>query len=164
MRMPIAKVWRAFPELDRFDDDRCRVYVAEARSRRRTLGVALFLAGAFAASVFLVVSGALAAGLQDRIPDTGAYDRLSRIVSLGTGVLWLIALTAAVLCVRDGWLRGAIRDRLNTMTCGSCGYSLLGLAPEGEAGAEHVVWPECGRQVKLTPEMLEQLETLGEAT
>ncbi len=161
MRMPIAKVWRAFSELDRFDDDRCRVYVAEARSRRRTLGVVLFAVGSFAAVVFLVITGALAGSIQDEIPNEIRYDALSLLVSLSTGVVWLVALTAVVLLVRDAWLRSAIRDRLNTMTCGACRYSLLGLTPRGEAGSRHVVCPECGASVVLTPEMLEQLEALG---
>ncbi len=164
MRVPVAKVWRAFPELDQFDDDRCRMYVAEAKSRRRTHGVAMFVVVGSAATFFLLLTGTLAGAVQNEIPNRPEFDTLANAVSFATAAVWLAVLTGAILMIRDRWLRAAIRDRLNTMTCGSCRYSLLGLTPMGASAVLHVVCPECGVRIELTPEMLKQLDQLGAGT
>ncbi|MEZ6241836.1 MAG: hypothetical protein R3B57_02235 [Phycisphaerales bacterium] len=161
MRMPIAKVWRAFPELDRFDDDRCRVYVREAKTRHYGMGVLLAAGGVLVAIVFLVSTGIVASAIADTLPRTSEYDFAAAMISLALGVVWLSVLTAGTLLMRDRWLRAAIRDRLNRMACLGCRYNLLGLTPQGEPGRQHLVCPECGRQITLTPEMLEQLAELG---
>lgn len=165
MRLPLAKIWRAFPELDRFDDAVCAQYVAEARRSRwvsRLVLLALLLPGGIIACVVgLGVSGALLGWL---LPVDHDFGTISVIVIILVMLTPQVLILSSLFMVRDRWLRWAVRGRLETMACTACRYNLLGLTPIGEAGDQHVVCPECGRHVKLTPEMLEQLETLGEAT
>ncbi len=161
MRLPLSKVWRAFPELDRFDDARCQRYVREAKRESRRSG--LLVAALIPLSVFAwMVSVAIAIAIMDMLNSGGVGPGgLGTIVALALYVGTPFVLMLVFLLARDRWLHGAIRSRLNIARCLGCSYSLLGLAPiESESGS-HVICPECGKTGELADEMLEQMQELG---
>lgn len=157
MRLPMSKIWRAFPELDRFDDARCRRYVNEAKRAHAMGGCLLILLTMFGLVLWMfstAISGAIMGRLDNMRPDW-VYVTLG-LTAYGAPPL---GVGLGLLLARDRWLRAAIRDRLNAARCLGCSYSLLGLAPL--EGGRVVVCPECGRECELTDEMLEQMRELG---
>jgi hypothetical protein len=155
VRLPTSKVYRAFPELDRFSDEQCRAFVRRASQDSAlgscgltVLGLGLGVLTAVAWVVLLVL-----------------YARLTATPSgaIRLGAVWLVLLVVGVLVLsplagfffRDVWLRAAIRASLARTNCRECRYSLLGLhATEGV-----VTCPECGKRIaladyNLTPEHL----------
>ena len=144
MRLPRSKVYRAFPELDRFSDEQCEHFLVAARRGRRQR------VGRFVLQLLALLT-ALAVG-------AGAYWGLTRVTILnptriGSGtladvvfglalVLELGAGGLAWLLAKDRLLRGRIRRVLNTRgSCAACGYVLAGLPVSGDG---HVICPECG--------------------
>jgi len=162
MRLPMSKIWRAFPELDRFDDRRCQRYVSEAgRSHPRT-GCLVLLMIPLGLGAWLVSIGLSVALLDLLVPGNADPPWVFMLVAFALfgAPPFLVGLT--VLMVRDRWLRRAVRDRLNVARCLGCSYSLLGLTPiDGHPGYKYVVCPECGKAGELTDEMLEQMQELG---
>ncbi len=159
MRLPISKVWRAFPELDRFDDARCARYVGEAK--RESWRSGLLVAALIPLSVLAwMISVAVAIAILDLMQPGGAGPGTAGTITAfalyaGTPLVLLLILLKA----RDRWLQRAIRNRLNVARCLGCSYSLLGLTPI--KGSCVVVCPECGKAGELTDEMLEQMRELG---
>ena len=159
MRLSTSKIWRAFPELDRFDDKRCQRYVREAMRQHRRGGCLVLLLVPLGFVLWLI-STALSVGLMDLLVPGNEGPHWVFIVA---GVLAYgappLGIGLGLLLARDRWLRRAIRDRLNAARCLGCSYSLLGLTPL--EGGRVVVCPECGRKGELTDEMLEQMRELG---
>ncbi len=155
MRIPGTKVYRAFPEFDRFTDEQCERFLAAAVQMgwRRVLrwvitgvaGVVLFVIG-------IVGAVWLRFGTQV-LPNSGgilmhAADLLCVLVPSCAGAF------GGVL-VRDVLLRQHLRRLINTRgSCAACGYRLLGL-PVSEANT--VACPECGHVSEVDP-------SLGELT
>lgn len=150
MRIPRSKVWRAFPELDRFSDEACRRFVRSPSvgGVRRWLRV-VCSGSAAAAGIWLsseLVPSASRA-FDDRWLIRGTLpSTVSEFVSLITIAFVSTALASigpiAGLFVRDRMLKAAIRRMLAAQgTCERCGYSLLGLRIDAESRAE---CPECG--------------------
>lgn len=156
MRLPLSKVWRAFPELDRFSDEDCRRFVRLASERHTSGAVATAFAGIAIGvlGVFVVTPAASA-----------VVTEIVRGLRLNEGVyLGIIGLTMLVvaplgpvlgLMLRDFWLRRTIGKRLIGARCPGCDYSILGLPVEDG----HVRCPECGLAVSLaerglTPEAI----------
>jgi hypothetical protein len=145
VRVPISKVYRAFPELDRFDDGQCELFVHQASRgslRRRAVAAAMQVLAAscaFMAWMFAFAVGrAIVSGLHLR----GAAEG---IATLGGIVGFVLVPALAALIARDVWLRRSIRARLVSARCPGCEYSLLGLpVTMGVA-----VCPECGEQLDL---------------
>lgn len=159
MRLPTSKIWRAFPELDRFNDARCVRYVRQAKAKRRASGSVLVLLVPVFVIVWLVSMG-LSVGLMDMLYPGGAGPgAVGTILALFLFAGTPLALSMTLLLARDRWLHRAVRDRLNVARCLGCSYSLLGLTPL--EGGRVVVCPECGREGELTDEMLEQMRELG---
>ncbi|MCC6660402.1 MAG: hypothetical protein IT437_05905 [Phycisphaerales bacterium] len=144
MRLPYSKVYRAFPELDRFDDGQCRLFVRQATAgslRRRAAGAGLQLlaavCGVFAWLLIVGVGQSLLRLLRD-----GAVRDVLTIV-LAAGLVFVPSIAA--LITRDAWLRRSVRARLVSARCPGCEYSLLGLPVVlGVA-----VCPECGQELDL---------------
>ncbi len=158
MRLPVSKVWRAFPELDRFDDARCIRYVRQAKAKRRVTGALLVLLAPVFVIVWFVSIG-LSVGVMDMLYPGGAGPGVvGMILALFLFAGTPLALSLTLLLLRDRWLHRAVRDRLNVARCLECSYSLLGLDP-GEN--KFVICPECGKPADLTDEMLEQMRELG---
>lgn len=146
MRMPLRKIYRAFPELDRFTDQQCRLLMRRVRlNRATTSSIAMLTLG----TVMLVGLGLLIAG--------NALDLSARAQAWredGDLLVWMIVLfvptSAAAMVVRDFALRHhltkALRIQLDRVRCPNCRYSLLGLTADGNT----VRCPECGEQVRLS--------------
>lgn len=156
MRIPLSRIYRAFPELDRFTDEQCQRFVRAACRR----GWGRFLHWtAVAALVFILylitlpLSGAAMAAADDSV-----RFRSGVALVLLQLLLLLLAMTVplvAGLFLRDALLRRRIRYVVRARgTCPGCRYSLLGIPLSEE---RKVVCPECGLEGEVDP-------SLGELT
>ncbi len=152
MRIPLSKIYRAFPEFDPFPDDECERYLRYAYRRARLrigcIPVLVFAATlVMCATIFILTVVALGrAGVRPSEP----------------GVVFLLAIIGIVavpsmiaLITRDRILFRVLHDRIKNARCPGCEFSLLGLPIV--AGAARC--PECGfnvvlREHNLTPEDL----------
>jgi hypothetical protein len=153
MRILSRKIWRAFPELDQFDDEICKMYVRRSTSLKNAwrgvllmliiIPVAVVLWGMFSWAVRVFNYG-----LQDQyawyISDT-TEDVF--VIMFLTGNVWFPAM--CFFLVRDRWLNRCIQKQLSGTSCPPCGYSLVGLSVVEHEDARCVVCPECGTYTKL---------------
>lgn len=162
MRIPGSKVYRAFPELDRFSDAQCARFLWASKRDWWVARLArLFAAfGAFAGSL-LIGYGAVALLVWRFLPTDGGGSRSisevwywGSIMSAICGPV-LIALLVALM-TRDLFLRRRLRAVINDRAkCLGCGYSLLGLTvPENLI----VNCPECGEKTEVDPALAELQE------
>ena len=154
VRLPTTKVWRAFPELDRFSDEQCARFAKAARRgagrvwRWCSVGAVLAICWA-AAALFMLWASARGPTVWDR------FERRSGSVGLGVLLLFVSALvvfvlaTAPAVLLRDRLLRRRILRIVRLRgRCFACKYNLLGL-PVG-AGLL-VTCPECGETTTVDP-------------
>jgi hypothetical protein len=146
VRIPISKVYRSFPELDRFSDEDCERFVALAREARPGASTAV------AALCMLVVLGGLLVGGVIGVP---VYQSIVGPHEDGTwrsavGLLaWVgLALGGPLIgfTIRDRWVRTLVASRVRQGACLHCRYSLLGLTPQRGV----VRCPECGEENDLS--------------
>jgi len=153
MRIPASDVYRAFPELDRFADDRCREFVACAQANRRLSRVVSSIGALLAAAVVWVV----VAGVWTPVLATLTFgpDPWLVVVVISTTVL---SGALVGLRIRDRRLRWAIGQQIDAARCPACRYSLLGIpVVEGV-----ITCPECGdgrraEDLSLSPEQVARL-------
>ena len=140
MRILTKRLYRAFPELDRFSDIQCGLLM-----RRVHLDVAArFIVRAaplLASGVALLLVVVLLVVTEILVP----AQKLFRDADILFGLLASLGLAAlAGLLARDLLLRRflikAIRLRIDRVRCLSCRYILIGQRPDGDA----VSCPECG--------------------
>lgn len=167
MRIPLSKVYRAFPELDRFSDAECERYVK--RARRAQLKwmwvpvVAMPFSLALIAGLIFIITKTLDPTIRaiGRFADRalgGVFDAVfgpdlfpSDLLVPGAFLLastigpWL---TFAVL--RDRLLRRAIARRLEITECTACEQSLVGLPLLADQPTAAVRCPECGAVMVLS--------------
>lgn len=140
MRIVTKRLYRAFPQLDRFSDAQCgllmrRVHLDEAaRFVVRAAPVAASVAALLLVLMYLAGTRILAPA-----------EKLFRDADILLGLLVSLCLPAlAGLLVRDVLLRrfliNAIRLRIERVRCLSCRYILIGQRADGDA----VSCPECG--------------------
>lgn len=170
MRIPLAKIYRAFPELDPFPDHECERFVK--RARRAVLKwmwlPILALPAAFLVAVGLIglVTWAMGGSLT---PAISFIDRRigglwgAQGVSPGelTVLGWMLIMPTvgpwlAFAVSRDALLRRAIGKRLAVVSCTKCEHSLLGLPLLEKRPKPAVRCPECGTllvlaEIGLTP-------------
>ncbi|MBL0928127.1 MAG: NUDIX domain-containing protein [Phycisphaerales bacterium] len=139
MRIPGTRIYRAFPELDRFSDADCAAWIERAKERG---GKVLALAPIVTGCVLLPV-GAVLAFVLSRFADE-TLDILTLTVSVFAAVVVGVP-TMSTLLVRDRLLRRAIRAAVLGATCPRCAYSLLGLRVTEGA----VRCPECAHLTVL---------------
>ncbi len=151
MRFPTSKIWRAFPELDRFSDEQCGRFVAAVR--RRKVGaisdaimriIAFVLAGIVWTLGLAVVFSAI------NVPSLSPrYENLWNLMSLLVVVSPIFVGAVFAMLVRDSLLRRRLRALLNDhLHCASCRYQLLGLHPDPNLD---VTCPECGLVARVDP-------------
>jgi len=154
VRLYVRHIWRAFPELDRFDDDQCWRFVCAARRGRsipRRLWWLTLKAGCVfpviaAGSIFfaIIIRWAPSANPADlRTTDVVLALLVANIVLAAAGVMltWLYA-GHWLLRYRIEWV---LRARAR---CGGCGYGLIGLP----VGADfRITCPECGLAASVDP-------------
>jgi len=154
MRIPLAKLYRAFPELDRFTDEECERYVIQVTRDKRfrwwVEGLAELAWVAASVGVMVVTPRLLAA--------LGAPLRVEREHWLALSIL--VVVGGALLfgyIVRDRHFIRAVRRAMHDARCPRCKHSLVGLPlldggtgfqPESGA-AERVRCPECGSVHRL---------------
>lgn len=164
MRLISTKIWRAFPELDQYDDATCRRYIARARQIRRTglhqtailfslvasLAFAITLASPHYYTLEWVAKQFMANDKVDVMTDT----LLNLLVFVS--FIWVPALTG--LIVRDRLLHRCLRRHLDGAICPECRYSLIGLEIFGPGAMPRVRCPECGEEVKLNQHSLTEAD------
>lgn len=132
MRLLTRKIYRAFRELDQFDDDVCERYVDRASAVNNAWKLWLMLV--------LVIPAAYMAWIPCMLGVNWLFDsyKLSipewmRTIVQGvavTGAVWMPLI--AIFITRDNWLRRSIRKQLIFAVCRNCGYTLLGLPVQNE--------------------------------
>lgn len=156
MRLIRNKIYRAFPELDRFTDKQCERFVRSANSSWvRRLGRWIVVGVTGFALLILVMAGfaAVQQVMDAKLQRLGLVGVLIGIVgfSIATGV----ALTSG-LVLRDWILRRRVRQLIARCgACPLCHYSLLGMRVSENLT---IVCPECGRSLAVDPAM-EELAT-----
>jgi len=143
VRILARRIWRAFPELDAYDDAECRrfVKIARRRAHRRWLHAgAAVLAGVVTmgvvATVIIIVFGRM-------LPQVNGVDLRWWYLGWSGVVFGVVGLPAAAsLAVRDHFLRRRLADIVQgSGVCPICRYRLIGLAiPE----SLKLHCPECG--------------------
>lgn len=147
MRLITRKLWRAFPELDGYDDATCRDFVRAAwgAGARRAWSWALVVGGT------MVVLGSvsplaymLLQWMENQSPVMGGR-RVLWVVDLlmvSAFAAWIGLGLLAGFWVRDVLIRRRVRVVLTEGgKCRSCGYRLLGLPVSAR---NNVTCPECG--------------------
>lgn len=140
-------IYRAFPELDRFDDERCARFVrAAARGLWKT--VRGFTAMVIAGAVIFVVAALLEVGTMKVLAKAG-FEAWPGWLVVVLGVTPVAAAVFGGAWTRDLHLRWRIHRVLRARgVCTGCRYSLVGLG----VGPDHrVVCPECGVDTIVDP-------------
>jgi hypothetical protein len=147
MRLPWDKIYRAFPELDRFSDQECERYLLQARSQKRIGPIPGLLALATVAAWCLAAVPMVQSWFR-----RGYFRGPGHIDPVRTGLL-LAAVIGTPLLVyyvaRDVRLRRALRHRLDNARCPRCRQSLLGLPMIPGAPRPAVRCTECGQDIDL---------------
>lgn len=155
-RLPTRRVYRAFRELDTYNDEQCRRFVQAAKGsiRRRLFALA------FIALVTLIGTSASLVSfwyIQRTLLDP--HRSLNIGHPLVTWYGWLLNITLGIAgfavgpilgyLTRDFFLIRRIRHILRTRgTCISCRYTLVGLFVTPDL---HVTCPECGTTTTVDP-------------
>lgn len=152
MRIPGTKVWRAFPELDRFSDTECERFVNRATVEHAASKTGALLLGVLSLGITIPILIWLATAAWSLFAKKylGGYGRPGRDL---VGDIATVVFTAGValgscltmLIVRDRWLIKTITRKVHQAACAGCGYSLLGL--ESVHGV--VTCPECNTPLHL---------------
>lgn len=148
MRMPLSRIYRAFPEFDPFPDSECERYIRSAYTRARLrIGCVPLVVLAVSLPLYVVVLSALAAGLRYAGIEAPFDNLIVPVLLVGS-----VAAVPAVLALlsRDIVLRRVLKDRLRTARCPNCGFSLLGL-PVADGATK---CPECGTRIVLSTHSL----------
>lgn len=154
MRIPTHNICRAFPELDRFDDEQCQRFLEAtlrkywiARQGIHLLMILVFFCGWI---VLMLIAMPIVVSFGPR------YMTWQVPVAILSIVVGAFAGGVCALFIRDFWLRRALRHRILELACPSCTYSLLGLA----ATDGIITCPECGTPYELAKENVQPDTTL----
>lgn len=155
MRIPLSRVWRAFPELDRFTDEQCARFV---RAACRT-GLRYLHRAALVVLFVLLVAGSLLVATGITQLAGRRWDPLAPTAGIINFALLLLVLVffalppLLVMLIRDRLLLRRIRRVLRTRgACPVCRYTLVGLPVTAELA---VVCPECGYEAEIDPALRE---------
>ncbi|MEM9415985.1 MAG: hypothetical protein AAGA29_10995 [Planctomycetota bacterium] len=150
MRIPINKVYRAFPELDDYSDEQCERLMRRVQLQQgQSIGINMIIGISFVGLAFLIFITCKVVIASLEIPVHVANRQEDMILLLG--FVTVFGLPAAVcLFLRDYILRkrltGAINYAIDRVRCLSCKYILIGQS----AKEEHVTCPECGARQHLS--------------
>ncbi len=139
MRIPVKKIYRAFPELDGFSDEACERFVKRALHGGRVLQLGFSIAAGVGIGLLLwplliVVCQTLMSSAGEGIVSRGV-----QVVGL-TGSVWMPAVGG--LAARDVVMRRWLSRWIVESRCPGCEYPLEGLPIE----AGRVKCPECGEE------------------
>ena len=154
MRLYVDQIYRAFPELDPFDDVQCKRMMQGVRKAKPWGTIATFAWIGASVVISAILSLVAMIVVVEVVFSPSISDGATVLVTLITvGVAAGPPMLFAFLA-RHRWLRKALVEHLKQAKS-VCGYSLLGLTIEDGA----VTCPECGERIVLadrglTPEML----------
>lgn len=167
MRLPLLKVYRAFPAFDSLSDEECERYVRRVRANASNATVLAAPIAALGLTVAWLAGWPLAVACYP----VGNYVPMP--TSLEARIMLLVATTPlfagiGALVVRDIVMYAMLRRELARSDCRKCGQSLLGV-PVSRIGVDpdpakaFIRCPECGRRyclldIGLTPHELVPLE------
>ncbi len=138
MRFPLSKVYRAFPELDRFSDADCRYFCRDIYRREKLTYLAPTVFG-----VSLVVLMLCMLYLQRT---RNAWWLPDQLELLGSALFAVPSSILAAIYVRDRFFHRAVRERILGARCSGCRFSLIGLpVRDGTTRC-----PECGATIVLS--------------
>jgi hypothetical protein len=143
MRLPVRKIYRAFPELDPFDDAKCAqfVRVAAGRGRALRLFIQLLVGGVMLVGLGIPAYHGAVRAAESLMSRSDALSLLlpASIVSCSCGLAAL-----AFLAARDFTLRRAVRRVMfGRGACPKCGYGLTGVPVRDST----VMCPECAFEI-----------------
>ncbi len=155
MRLLSRKIYRAFPELDKYEDDVCKRYVTYAIDRKDESQDWFFVISSMVVAIaFWLIIGTVLATLVNNlfrnIIGQFPYDEFVSdfiVLLLASGIIWFPAFI--YLMIRDRWLHRCIRKQLVGVQCPPCGYSLIGLSIDSTDNPS-VHCPECGQVTLLS--------------
>lgn len=141
MRLPGTKIWRAFPELDSFDDKRAAQFVRAACKAfwlvKLVRAGAMFLGG-MACCLVMAIAGGTVMNTMDRLIKE---PMLTLLVGLTAVVVGVISMSLLMI-VRDFFMRRRVRKVIASRgSCVKCGYVLIGLRVPEDLNLR---CPECG--------------------
>ncbi len=146
MRMPMSKIYRAFPELDRFSDEQCERFVERA-NRWKAMPVQNMLLVIFLFIGYFVIIPAMSVLMNALVMVFIQDDLRSRYYESDLFIAMKLAVAfggvfIGLLLMRDRLLLGRIRRVLSRSShCNSCDYNLLGLPVSSH---NTIKCPECG--------------------
>jgi hypothetical protein len=164
MRMPTSKLYRAFPELDPFEDQKCIRFVRVAQGRWWWRGTRFICLVVLWVVAFAGLSWGLAEGASAILADSDNWRRtfgpipeiLGFVLCAGAG---MAIASLGTLMLRDFLLRRSVRRVLKaSANCWSCGYGLLGLPVSTE---RTITCPECGSVSGVDVSLAELSENNG---
>lgn len=155
MRILSRKIWRAFPELDQFDDAVCKRYIQRAEAMKghwkrlviviASLLLGLVLAGVIVNPEFQLLMSFFRYQNENEKLSTGTITAIE--VFVGTNFIWIPWM--AGLFTRDVLLERCVRKQVSDAKCNACNYNLIGLSVFSEADKRVVRCPECGELTEL---------------
>lgn len=149
-----SRLWRAFPELDRYADEQCERFVRAARRRGfwRALGVIALLGtlSLLTAGLALAAAALTVGAFAQRRSGAAAFTLAEAVSALAFISVAFLGFCAVYL-VRDWLLRRRIAYVLRARgVCANCRYSLIGL-PVSPAFKVHC--PECAMESDVDPSL-----------
>jgi hypothetical protein len=148
MRILTRRIYRAFPELDRYSDERCERFIKAARRGKwRLLAHIIVIGAAFVVSLALTVAlFILIASSLERTAGRGQAIDWALVLPILAAIPLMSIPPLAAFLTRDRLLRRRVRYVLRTRgTCQACHYSLIGL-PVDE---RFITCPECGMESEV---------------
>jgi Zn ribbon nucleic-acid-binding protein len=157
MRLLSSKIYRAYPELDEFDDETCKRYMRRVwdEESANSYGIVLLFVVPLSLLIWLGIIIAASA-----IFDLSVFPEMSDALTLmQVGFVGMPIIM--IMLSRDLWVSKQLRKQINGANCKACGYSLVGLTIKSEGTADSVTCPECGTNYTLDNFLLsrEDIET-----
>lgn len=151
MRIPHSKVWRAFPEFDRFSDESCRAFVQRV-SRIGPRAARMWAATILVGGIGLTAMYLLLARIRESVfHDPHIFDTTTPGLVL-LSVLMISSGVMTGLVVRDVVLRLELRRLIGSSAqCPRCGYLRIGLYIDESCV---VRCPECALVAELDPQTI----------
>jgi len=147
MRLPIRKLYRAFPELDQFSNEQCERFVLRARQAQGfgEWTIAAPIAAVMSTCMIMaILQYALNSAAQRVVIGAVGRSAAQEVYPATLVFIWVLVLALSGLLARDGvlrhFLKRAIWKRIDKIRCPKCRYSLLGQRVHDGL----VQCPECG--------------------
>ena len=147
MRIPLSKIYRAFPEFDAFTDEQCERFMLRIQlsGAKKTAPI---LVGILVTLVALIFSCAVTGFVYETVQegmDRNTLREYEFVMDLLSMLLPPVIACGLGLITRDLLLRRHLRlvieDKLNRIRCLDCKYILIGQV----VTRQQVRCPECGR-------------------